>query len=457
MGETYKTTEVFSPGRTSLITYVHRENRAAEKQLAKEVRRGGNIVSVVGPTKMGKTVLVGQVVSDKLWLEGQWLSDIEAFWTKLAVQLNIPASRSSSKSSTDIAKWSIRAKIDIGPGSIGSDVGGDHGKTLLDGWSVDIPQDQAVVKALLDLKSAGRTHSVVIDDFHFVDPDVRTEIIRAMKPLVFAGIPAILITLPHRKRDSFAGVSDIGGRTRTISVEAWSEDELVQIAQKGFEALNLVDDEGKVGARLAKESYGSPELMQRFCLELVEEVNDVLETERWPVPLASQDGNWDKFFATITDEQAAAWLEKIARGPKSRGKARNLLPMRDGRNLDGYQVLLAAMKALGPRLSMTVDELKTEIASLLAPATDIKKVQVATKLVHMSGIAATSLQDAPPEVEEEEEVLPIPESAEDPSAGSVQPVFEYAPNEIPETVNIIEPFLAFTLRWHGDRYLQTKA
>lgn len=454
MGETYKTTEVFSPGKASSITYVHRENRAAESQLAKEVRRGGNIVSVVGPTKMGKTVLVGQVVADKLWLEGQWLGDIEAFWTKLAVQLNIPASKNSSKSSSDVAKWSIKAKINVGPGSFGSEVGGDHGKSLLDGWTVDIPQDQAVVRALQDLKSAGRTHSIVIDDFHFVDADVRTEIIRALKPLAFAGIPAILITLPHRKRDSFAGVSDIGGRTRTITVEAWSEDELVKIAHKGFEALNLVDDEGLIAARLAKESYGSPELMQRFCLELCEEVNEVLETERFAVPLVSPAGDWSEFFTTITDEQAAAWLEKIAKGPKSRGKARNLLPLNDGRNLDGYQILLAAMKALGPKLSMTVDDIKQQASILLAPGTDIKKVQVTTKLVHMSGIAATSLQDAPPELDEEE-VLDF-EADEDPSAGSVQPVFEYAPNEIPETVNIIEPFLAFTLRWHGDRYLQTK-
>jgi len=75
----------------------------------------------------------------------------------------------------------------------------------------------------------------------------------------------------------------------------------------------------------------------------------------------------------------------------------------------------------------------------------------------MTGIAATSLQDAPPEVDEEEEVTISAETEEDPSAGSVQPVFEYAPNEVPETVNIVEPFLAFTLRWHGDRYLQTKA
>lgn len=456
MGETYKTTEVFSPGKASSVTYVHRENRAAESQLAKEVRRGGNIVSVVGPTKMGKTVLVGQVVEDRLWLEGQWLADIEAFWTKLAVQLNIPSTKTRSKSTSDVAKWSIKAKIDVGPGSLASDIGGDHGQTLLDGWSVDIPQDQAVVKALQDLKAAGRTHSIVIDDFHFVDPTVRTEIIRALKPLVFAGIPAILITLPHRKRDSFTGVADIGGRTRTISVEAWSKDELMQIAHKGFQALNVTDAGGAIADRLGEESYGSPELMQRFCLELCEDVNEVLETERWPVPLASPDGDWGSFFTTITDEQATAWLEKIARGPKSRGKPRNVLPLQDGRQLDGYQVLLAAMKALGPKLSMTVDDVKQEVMALLAPGTDIKKVQMTTKLVHMTGIAATSLQDAPPEVDEEDEVVVRTEAEEDPSAGSAQPVFEYAPNEVPETVNIVEPFLAFTLRWHGDKYLQTK-
>jgi hypothetical protein len=453
MGQIYESHDVFVPGKVSEITYVHREDRAAENDLATEARRGGKIVSVVGPTKMGKTVLVGKVIQDSLWLEGQWLRTLDDFWTKLAVELHLPTSKSGSTTSGDTAKWSIFAKLGFpGVGGAGASVGGDHKLEKVQSWSTNIPQDQAVTRALKELSAAGRKHSIVIDDFHFVPASVRTEIIQNLKPLTYAGIPAILITLPHRKRDSIAGVEDIGGRTRTIRVKAWLDPELVQIAQKGFKALGVLDPDNKLAEQLARESYGSPELMQRLSLELCETVNAVYKTAEEPKPL-SAPSSWQDFLGAIEDEQALAWLERLVSGPKVRGKERRSFELKDGRVLDGYQVILTAMKAQGPQLSMTEDAIKQNIVDLLANAGDFNKVSLANKLHHMSDIATKSLSESAPELEDEDSNL-WDEYVEDPVNGSVQPVFEYAHTELPRKVYIIEPFLAFTLRWQGERYLQ---
>lgn len=453
MGHIYQSHDVFVPGKVSEITYVHREDRAAENGLATEARRGGKIVSVVGPTKMGKTVLVGKIIQDSLWLEGQWLRSLDDFWTKLAVELNLPTSKGGSTTTGDTAKWSIMAKLGFpGVGGASASVAGDHKLEKAQSWSTNIPQDQAVTRALKELSAAGRKHSIVIDDFHFVPAAVRTEIIQNLKPLTYAGIPAMLITLPHRRRDSIAGVEDIGGRTRTISVKAWLESELIQIAQKGFDALKVLDTDNKLAQQLARESYGSPELMQRLSLELCETVNGVFNTAEEPKLLVAPS-SWEDFLGEIEDEQALAWLERLVSGPKVRGKERRSFELKDGRVLDGYQVILTAMKAQGPLLSMTEDAIKQSIIDLLANPADFNKVSLANKLHHMSDIATKSLSESAPELEDEDSSL-WDEYVEDPANGSVQPVFEYAHTELPRRVYIIEPFLAFTLRWQGDRYLQ---
>ena len=53
-------TQFFTPGKGTTHTYVEREHADAAVDLRKYLRRGGSIVTVIGPTKMGKTVLVGK-------------------------------------------------------------------------------------------------------------------------------------------------------------------------------------------------------------------------------------------------------------------------------------------------------------------------------------------------------------------------------------------------------------
>ena len=107
---------------------------------------------------------------------------------------------------------------------------------------------------------------IVLDDFHHVDPDVQQQIVRGVKDLVFDGVPVILIAVPHRSMDIVRAEREMRKRVEQLQIKPWKKGELEQIAALGFDALNIDCD--KELARRLREAYGSPQLMQEFCLKI---------------------------------------------------------------------------------------------------------------------------------------------------------------------------------------------
>lgn len=87
-----------------------------------------------------------------------------------------------------------------------------------------------------------------------------------------------------------------GGQVSHLGIELWSVDELRYIAQRGFEALNIVDEHG-VGQRLAENSYGAPFLMQELCFEYATSLG-VLQTAALPVATV-EPPDWSAMFKRI--------------------------------------------------------------------------------------------------------------------------------------------------------------
>lgn len=436
----YKTHNVFVPGGTATVTYNPRDSTENVETVETYVERSGEILVIAGPTKMGKTVLVTHVVPKdrRIWLEGSWLRSIDDFWERLGAALQIPKSKSGSTGSVKVAKWQFLSKLGFAGSGVSASIAGEESASSTSGWTEELPLDQAVTQGLVLLAEHETPFTIVIDDFHFAPAQVRTQIIQALKALVHRRVPAILITLGHRRRDASDGVRDIGGRVRTLPIQSWGTEELVVIAEKGFKALNLVDPNGTIAKLLADESYGSPQLMQALCLQLCD-YHKIKQTQDEPF-LLSAPTNVRAFFMRLRDEQSIGWLERLMGGATPRGKARILFPTKDGRQLNGYQLLLAAMQGLGPRLEMPLEQVRAAAANLQVTG-EKPDADAVKKLGRMSKIAATSLDDIP-----DEEAL-------DELEVDRQPVFEYDEKAVPPTVYIVEPYLAYALRWHGNTYL----
>ena len=63
---------------------------------------------------------------------------------------------------------------------------------------------------------------------------------------------------------------EMTGRVKMFEIPAWSEEELTEIADRGFGELK-VSVPAEIKKRMAKEAMGSPHLMQEFCRKICEE------------------------------------------------------------------------------------------------------------------------------------------------------------------------------------------
>jgi hypothetical protein len=361
-------------------------------------------------------------------------------WRRLGSYFGIPVSKTGEHVTADSSKWSFFARFKISPIQLGAQAGGEHTVEVGEGSTHDVHADEAVPAAVAALIKSGQRVTIVIDDFHFVAPSVALGIVQAMKSVAHAGASIVLITLPHRAAQIPAMVEDVKGRTVAIAVPQWTEEELARIAIEGFPKLNLIDEGDRFATRLARESYGSPQLMQQLCLDFCERVNGVLWRATVPAVLHAPE-NWQTFHRYINDKGSLDWLKKLEKGPKTRGEPRGKHLLKDGRNLDPYAIIICAMQALSPQTEIPFITLQEKTAHLLKDPSTAGRLVIGPKLVHMSKIASAHL-DAELAEDLQDGSLVI-EDVEDEKV-NYQPVFEYRA----ETAHILEPFLAYVLKWH---------
>ena len=460
-----QTSDVFTPAKLPTITDVDREELS--KALDRILRRGGFYIPVMGTTKLGKTTLVNSALKKigySIFLRGQSLAEgSDALWQKLAAELEIPVSKEKGTVAGDKSTWGFFTKFGTTLGLVkaegGGQFGGEHSRQRSTTTSVTLDAESEVVKAFELLKAGGLNVAIAIDDFHFItDVEKRRSIIRALRPVTGAGVSVVLITLPNRATDPAFSDTNAGGRRAPIVVDTWDKRDLEKIATKGFEALNVVAQEHTI-ERLVSESFGSPQIMQQLCLDLCEDVNDVLETVPGNAPLELRDpADWGQFFKNVKDHDSAEWLMKLGLGPKKKREKRTKYEF-DGRKVDGYQLILLALRELGVPTSVAWSEVKQHLGKMLNfDANQIRYMALDGKVSNMHDLAHKvmdeslgSLRLLEESAEDHEDLFTIHELE---LAGDIpQPVFEYTKNAPNPQVNVLDPLLAYTLKWHEDSFL----
>ena len=107
----------------------------------------------------------------------------------------------------------------------------------------------------------------------------------------------IIIAVPHRAYDALKVETEMTGRVTQLSIKLWELEELKQIAYSGFKELN-VNSSDEIISMFAKESFGSPNLMQEFCLRLCKK-NNIFETQDEIKALALSNEN--EFFEDVVN------------------------------------------------------------------------------------------------------------------------------------------------------------
>ena len=402
-----KAVEVFTPNDLPTFSYVERKTHKFEDRLREAMSVPKMIVSLSGPSKSGKTVLVNKVTeADNLIpLSGATIRSADALWSKVLDWMELPYERTETQQTKFSAEATAKAGGGIGIPFVAqgkAEAGGALGTEKSTGVTTTfrlsgLPQV---------IREIGKSEfTVFIDDFHYIPKDLQREIGQQIKEAAESGVRIITASVPHRSDDVVRSNPELRGRVAAIDTNYWKEEELEQILYRGFQELNI-DVSPPIMRQLTAKLFGSPQLMQaiglNFCFE-----NRIKET------MAEQNCIDMDFVAlrnvlertsTLTD--FSSMVNVLDDGPKLRGTERKIFNFVDGSRGDVYRCVLLAMKENPPRLSFPYDEMLTRTASQCSGESPVGS-SVAQALTQMDKLAKT-VQESPV-IESDEDVLDIVE------------------------------------------------
>jgi hypothetical protein len=410
--------DIFVPGGFPRHTYNPRETLKLEARLQECTENLCKLVTVTGHTKSGKTVLCRKILPQEgsIWIDGGAVSEERDFWDSVVAEMDLFQSEdvqnSHETSSTIGAKGEAGADFLVVKGK------GELSSSRQDARGAASTRSRVVSSRVTALKGLAASQiPVVIDDFHYLPRELQGSIVRALKPLIFNGLPVVLIAIPHRRYDAMKVEREMTGRIVPIDIPVWTMAELEFIPKTGFNLLNrpLTAD---VCERLSQEAIGSPHLMQDFC-RAISRVKSVRQAAGREQLIASSD-EIEGVFREVAENIGRPIFEKLARGPRQRSD-RVERKLKNGQGVDIYELVLHALAHMRPGLvSLEYEDLRTAIREV--SAAQIPQLhEVARVLKHMATIAA--------------------------SDQSSTPVIDF--EEVDKQLHITDPFFAFYLRW-GD-------
>lgn len=404
-----KVAEIFTPGRMPRTTYNPRAHLGLETLVKDYIDGGEGLLSISGPTKTGKTTLIKHVLPDAVWISGSDFSTLNELWMEICGVLE--ASVEHSKNVTD----------DVHHGISGTTEGGlNAGIKITTNSTVSDGHTQSTARMYTRKRSASQAakeslratrRPVVIDDFHYVPAGLQKEITRAVKDLVFDGVPIIFASVPHRAYDALTAEAEMTGRFEHLEIPYWDKSELRVIPEKGFPALNVIPEADMVSL-FVDESYGSPHLMQAFCLDACKNLG---VTERNKTKMTVGLSDRETFFRTRARKPNPVY-EALLKGPTVRG------PRKNRRRLDGgathiYEAVLAAI-AMSNKRRMSVGDINHCLRKILVAADAPQNHEITRVLNKMDDIAKKQQAS--------------------------QSVIDFHNGEL----YVLDPFFVYHLKWH---------
>lgn len=417
----YRRAQVFVVGGQPTVTYNPRPAQGLRERFEDYLDERGRILFITGPTKSGKTVLVREVIPRGIRISGGEVASIDGFWADIVDSLSAYTEESAEWSNEAIEK--DRDAFDVAAKLGGSGVGGVHEHTAGKGQGRRHVRSRARSPRHVAKEELVKTKPpVVVDDFHHIDPDVQKQIVRGVKELVFEGVPVVFIAVPHRAADIVRAEREMARRVEQLEIKPWTDLELEEIATAGFDALNL-DCPADLSEQMRSESYGSPHLMQDFCLQICK-ANDIRET--LPEREVLLPGDTESWFRQLAERQGTdESYRRLSQGPRQRTDRKQRL-LKDGTRADIYGAVLQAIAWTGPKAQLTWTEIRTALREVLNEEPP-QRHEYTRVLEQMSEIARKLMWD-----EEHKRFVG-------------DPVLEFDPKL--DALHISDPFFAFQLRW----------
>lgn len=291
-------------------------------------------------------------------MPGSGISSPKDLWDEVLDQVDAPDSTEThSEESQEFGKRARASIQTLLPGFKGKAGGSAEKRDVETEGETEIYNLKGLKEAVDHIKK--NNYVLLIDDFHYIERSAQEDIAEAIKEAARREISICVALVPHRSDDLVRANSDLRGRVQTLNVGYWDKHDLKKIAHKGFaEVLGLQYDEEAIDY-LAQEAAGSPQLMQRLCLETCYEA-DLDREQHQDMNEFELNGesilNIVRSAVEYADHETT--FEVLDSGPKTRGTERTTYQFGDSQG-DVYRCLLRSIAADPPKRSFTYDELKS--------------------------------------------------------------------------------------------------
>jgi hypothetical protein len=201
---------------------------------------------------------------------------------------------------------------------------------------------------------------ILVDDFHYMAKAVQAETAKVLKEGVRLGLKICTAAAVHRADDVVRALPELRGRVTAIDLQYWELSDLVAVGTQGFEIMNIHCPHDLI-QHFAIEAAGSPQLMQRICLDacLVMGVREAPTKMVYWRPTPEQVKAIYEQASTTTDFRSL--VDVLDAGPKLRGAERKEYSFRDGSKGDVYRCILRAMAMDPPILSFDYEESEADL------------------------------------------------------------------------------------------------
>lgn len=351
---------VFKPGAFPEYTYVSRNyvntGISYELRLKQALRTAGCLTSIIGPSKMGKTILCEQVIGldNIVEISGADFNENVDFWAIIAAKVGLPymgeittersAARGNNKESDSKSEKYVLSK-------------------------------DKVIQYYIENEKV-----LVIDDFHYASPEMQMKMAQQLKDAIRRELKVVVVSLPHRADDAIRQNADLSGRLSLINIETWKGEDLKKIALKGFEKLNI-KIENFIAEKLAVECLTSPQLMQYICLSICTLLEDAEEQE------INDDILQKAYRFTTVNFNYADVVSVMSKGPNPRGQQRKHYQTIDGKELDLYGLIVESLAQNPPMMEIDFDTFYNRIIRLIKTEdTKLDKQTVKNHLNNLQGI-----------------------------------------------------------------------
>lgn len=333
-----KAENIFKPGAFPEYTYVSRnyENTGIsyELRLKQALRTAGCLTSIIGPSKMGKTILCEQVIGLKNIVEisGADFNENTDFWATVAAKVGLPymGEITTERSATEGFNEERDRKSE---------------KYIL--------SKDKIIQYYIENEKV-----LVIDDFHYASSAMQMKMAQQLKDAIRRELKVVVVSLPHRADDAIRQNADLSGRLSLINIETWKEEDLKKIAEKGFAKLNIkINDD--IARKLAVECLTSPQLMQYICLSICTLLED---EEREDITEEIMEKAYK--FTTMNFNYANV-VKVLTKGPNPRGQRRKLYKTIDGKALDLYGIIVESLAKNPPLMEMDFNTFYNRILDII--------------------------------------------------------------------------------------------